>query len=410
LAPKPTRRRSPGEGGAFQYTIKTRAGKLDKGQRWYWKATVAGPDGVAKPTVRRGFLTKQAALEDMAKAQSASRKGGFTEPSKQPTGEYLAVWADGLRLAPSTVASYRKNVRLHIAPNIGAVPLASLTPVALDQLYRKLEHDGRADHRAGEGLSARTVRYIHTIISAALRDAVDAGLITRNPAAKAHPPTSKQAASPEMRPWTAAQLAAFLGWAREHSELYPAWHTLAMTGMRRGELLALRWRDVNLDAATITVRRSAGLVRVAGEGATITEGPTKTGKPRVVDLDPGTVAVLRAHKRDRGTLALVLAKDDALCFGDINGRLRQPEHFSRTWNQTLARAVGDGIDVPPIRLHDLRHTHATILLSDREPVATVSQRLGHRSEVVTMTVYAHVLPGDQRRAATRFAELIGEAQ
>jgi len=182
-----------------------------------------------------------------------------------------------------------------------------------------------------------------------------------------------------------------------------------MTGMRRGELLALRWRDMSLDAATITVRYSAGLIRNAGEGAEITEGPTKTNKPRVIDIDPATVAVLRAWKRERGSLALVLAKDDALVFGDHNGHHRQPEHFSRTWLQTVQRAIRDGIDVPPIRLHDLRHTHATILLSDRTPVSTVSQRLGHRSEVVTLTVYAHVLPGDGKQAAARFAELVGEA-
>ena len=93
-------------------------------------------------------------------------------------------------------------------------------------------------------------------------------------------------------------------------------------------------------------------------------------------------------------------------FGDIQGGHRQPEHFSRTWNQTVARAIRDGIDVPEVRLHDLRHTHATVLLQAGEPVHVVSQRLGHASVVVTLTVYAHVLPGDQRRAASRFAELI----
>ncbi len=164
-----------------------------------------------------------------------------------------------------------------------------------------------------------------------------------------------------------------------------------------------------LDAATITIRRSAGLVRVKGEGARVEEGPTKTSRPRVIDIDPGTVAVLRAWKKDRGSLALTLARDDALVFGDLDGRHRHPERFSRTWSQTVRRAVRDGVEVAEIRLHDLRHTHAAILLSDREPVSTVSQRLGHRSEVVTMTVYAHVLPGDQKRAATRFAELAAGA-
>jgi integrase len=399
MAPRATKRRSPHEGGAYSYSTKA-------GDRWYWKATVAGPDGTAKPRVKRGYETKQAALAGLREALSASAKGGYTEPSKQPLSDYMSAWLDGLRLAPSTVASYRKNCRVHIVPNVGAVPLASLTPVVLDRLYRELEHDGRADHKAGQGLSARTVRYIHTIISSALRDAVDAGLLPANPAARAHPPTAKQAQSPEMHPWDASQLSAFLAWAREHSELHAAWHVLSHTGMRRGELLGLRWRDIDLDTATVTVRRSAGLIRTKGEGAEVKEGPTKTGKPRVVDLDPGTVAVLRSWKRDRAALSRWLARDDSLVFGDLNNRHRQPEHFSRTWGQTVARAIRDGIGVGPIRLHDLRHTHATVLLQAGEPVHVVSQRLGHASVVVTLTVYAHVLPGDQKRAASRFAELV----
>jgi integrase len=352
LATKSTKRRSPGEGGASPYT--TRAG-----ERWLWKTTLTLADGSRKQVMRRGFETKKAALADLRDALAASGRTGYAEPSKILLGEYLAGWLDSLRLAPSTVASYRKNVRLHIAPNVGSIPLASLTPVTLDKLYKRLETGGRADHKAGQGLSARTVRYIHTILSSALRDAVDAGMLPANPAARAHPPTAKQAASPEMHPWDARQLKAFLAWARENSELHAAWHVLAHTGMRRGELLGLRWRDVDLDAATITVRRSAGLIRNAGEGADVVEGPTKTGKPRVIDLDPGTAEVLRAWKRERGGLALVLARDDALVFGDLNGQHRQPEHFSRTWLQTVQRAIRDGIDVPEIRLHDLRHTFAT---------------------------------------------------
>src|SRR5262245_33783889 len=112
--------------------------------------------------------------------------------------------------------------------------------------------------------------------------------------------------------WSAGQLAAFLAWSAQHSQNHPLWLVLASTGMRRGEALALRWRGADLDAATISVRRSAGIVRVAGKGMEIAEGDTKSGKPRVIDLDAPTVTVLRAWRNERGSMALQLARDDAL--------------------------------------------------------------------------------------------------
>jgi integrase len=133
-----------------------------------------------------------------------------------------------------------------------------------------------------------------------------------------------------MHPWDGDQLAAFLDWSREHSELHAIWHILAYTGMRRGEALGLRWRDVDLKAGTVTVRRSVGIVRNAGEGAETIEGSTKTAKPRMIDIDADTVALLETWKRERGSLALILARDDALVFCDTNGGYRQPEHLSRT--------------------------------------------------------------------------------
>jgi integrase len=121
--------------------------------------------------------------------------------------------------------------------------------------------------------------------------------------------------------------------------------------------------------------------------------------------------LLRAWKRERGTLALALARDDSLVFSDLEGAHLHPERFSRTFKAAQAKcrkALGDGAP-PEIRCHDLRHTHATLLLADREPIKTVSERLGHASVTITLTVYGHVMPGDQRRAAARFAALIREA-
>jgi integrase len=131
----------------------------------------------------------------------------------------------------------------------------------------------------------------------------------------------------------------------------------------------------------------------------------------LVDIDPETVAVLRAWKRDRGALTLQLARNDAVVFGTHEGEFRQPERFSHLFRETqqrCARMLGD--DAPPmIRVHDLRHSHATILLRDRENVKVVSERLGHANVTVTLTTYSHVMPGDQRQAAARFAALVASA-
>jgi hypothetical protein len=172
------------------------------------------PGGTLREVNKRGFMTKTAGLEWLADAQSAGRKGEFIEPSKQWFGAYGAEVIDGLRVGPQTKASYKKNWRLHVEPYaIAQVPLAQLTGQRLTAHYRVLEKSGRKDHKAGEGLSARTVRYIHTIIHGVLGQAVKDGLLLRNPADAATPPTAREAKAPEMHPWNAAQLAAFLGWA-----------------------------------------------------------------------------------------------------------------------------------------------------------------------------------------------------
>ncbi|MGP4097958.1 tyrosine-type recombinase/integrase [Nonomuraea sp. KM90] len=353
----------------------------------------------------------------MREALSKVDKGEFIEPSKQTTGGYLDDWVNGLRKADSTVASYKKNIRLHLKPYIGSIPLASLTSAKITALYVMLEKEGMRNGKGeliGEGLSARTVRYIHTILRSALQAAVDAepALLAKNPADKAKPPTAKEAKAPEMHPWNDEQLRTFLDWSRQNSTLHSAWLVLAYTGIRRGELLALRWRDLDLDKGKMSVRRSVGLIRIKGEGKKIQEGTTKSCKARVIDLDPVTVALLRQHKKERGGLAHKLAQGDGLVFGDHEGVWRHPERFSRTFKEQLARCrrelAKQGVEPPPdIRLHDLRHTHATIMLIAGVNPKIVSERLGHSTVSITLDIYSHCLPTIQREAVERFAAIMG---
>lgn len=341
MSAKGRKRRSPGDGGIYPY-------ETAAGTRYRINATVTLPDGSTKRVfLRKGPNGERWSTPDEARAAlrailAESDKSGFTEPSQEPLGAYGAKVIEGLRISDATRASYAKNWRLHVAPYpIGKVPLARVTGQRLTAHYRVLEKSGRKDHREGEGLSPRTTRYCHQIISEVLGQAAADGLIRANPAKTARPPTAKQAKAPEMHCWSSAQLAAFLGWSAENSAHHALWYVLACTGMRRGEALALRWRDVDLDAGTVSVRRSAGVVRTKGEGFTIAEGTTKTDKPRVVDLDAGTVTLWRAYRKARGSMALQLVRDDALVFGTIEAEHRHPEHTSRQFKTDLARCRKD---------------------------------------------------------------------
>jgi integrase len=394
------RRRQAGEGGISEYTTKA-------GPRFLIKFTAQRADGTKRVVLKRGFKTRKDAAAALRAEVRKAEVGEWVEPSKQRLDAYLAEWVQGQRLSPATLASYRKNIRLHIDPYLGAQTVARLTGPAVDAWMRQLEASGRADGQGG--LSARTVRYVYTILRSALGDAVKQGRLSVNPTDRSTPPSPSEARPPEMQAWTAAELGLFLTWAEaEDRDLAMGWRLLAATGMRRGEALALRWRDMDLDAGRLAVRRSVGVVKTKGAGEQLVEGPTKTGQSRVVDLDVRTGAALHSYRAARGLLTLDLVRDSALVLSELDGSHRHPERFSRRFAGQLARArkaLGEE-QLPVIRLHDLRHTHATLLLADGVPVKVVSERLGHASATITLTVYQHVHPGMGREAADRFAALL----
>jgi integrase len=395
-----TKRRHKGEGGISEYRTRS-------GPRFLIKYPVELEDGTTHVVLKRGFLTKKDAAAALRSEIRKAEIGQWVPPSNQRLDAYLEDWIQGQRLSPSTVASYRKNIRLHIDPHLGSRQVARLTGPMVDIWMRKLESSGRADGTGG--LSARTVRYIFTILRSALSDAVKHGRLSVNPTDRSTPPSPSEARPPEMQAWTAAELGRFLRWAAAYDgDAAMGWRLLAATGMRRGEALALRWRDIDLDAGRLPVRRSLGVVKTKGAGQQLVEGPTKTGQSRVVDLDAGTVAALRAYRTARNEVAGDLVRDGALVLSNLDGSPGHPERFSRRFVTQLARArqALGGEQLPAIRLHDLRHTHASLLLADGVPVKVVSERLGHANATITLTVYQHVHPGMGREAADRFAALL----
>jgi integrase len=330
--------------------------------------------------------------------------GQQTPHGKTTLGEYLTEkWLPLQRsqLRPSTFDSYRRNIRLHVLPVLGRVPLQRLAPEDLDSLYARLLADGRCDGREG-GLSVKTVRLVHLVLHKALSDALRKGSVVRNVATVADPPKLSSAKRPEIKVWTADQLRMFLDQIQTN-RAYAALFVSSHTGMRRGEILGLRWTDVHFDEARLSIRQA--LISVAYE-MQVSDVKTGAGR-RSIDLDDRTLAVLRQWRKAQAEEKLLLGSeyhDQDLVFCRADGDPIHPDLFSQTFDRAVAR-----LGLPDITLHDLRHTHASLLLKAGVPVKVVSERLGHASPAFTLNVYQHVIPGMQAAAAAVFSSLVAGA-
>jgi integrase len=405
-AARQRRSRSRHAGSISHYTTRD-------GQRW--KFQIYAPRDPGNPELgdtrvtRGGFKTLDEAQKALAEAIRKRARDERFQGTTPTLGAYAELWIAGLRLENSTVVGYRKIIRNHIAPKLGELRLDKLTSTRIAAHYRLLEASGRRDSTGfGKPLSANSVNKVHVVLGAILDAAVDDGLVGVNPARKrrtVNAPTGAQIRSqrPEITTWSGEQLQAFLEWNRLtlHDELFALWRTIAYTGMRRSEALALRWGDVNFTSNRISLRRAADVTtrNVAKS--------TKTGSSRVLDLDPETVGILKAYRAKRGTLALQAAQADAYVFGNDAGAIRSPNAVSRRWTSRVERAQGVIDGLPRITLKGLRHTHATLLLELGEHPKVVQERLGHSTITTTMNIYSHVSPTMQKAAANRFAAHLG---
>jgi integrase len=351
---------------------------------------------------KAGFATRreaEAALQTVLASMSA---GSYVSPTGLTLRVFLEErWLPSIAatIRPSTHYSYARNLRIHVLPTLGDVALQRLEPSMLNALYAELLASGRKDHRAGEPLSAKAVRYVHDVLNRALQDAFRWNLVSRNVARLATPPKPRIADRPEMRTWTRDDVREFLDGSRGH-RLHAAFFVLATTGARRGEVLGIRWSDVDLGAGRLHVRRS--LVCVTHEPQYST---TKTAKSRrTIALDVATVAALRAHRATQAAEKLAAGEtyeDADLVFCDRRGGALHPERFTRTFQEQVAR-----LDLPRIRLHDLRHTWATLALQAGIHPKIVSERLGHANISITLDIYSHVAPSLHAEAANTVASYI----
>jgi integrase len=317
--------------------------------------------------------------------------------------------------APSTLKSYREHIKLHLEPGLGLIPLTELDVHDLIAFYRTLASRRRTGGRAA--LSAATIQRVNTTLRSALNAARRQGLIDRNPASEIALPRGRRPRAvvwtddliaewrttgtrPPVAVWTAAQTARFLASCREH-RLYAAYHLIALRGLRRGETIGLRWCDLDLDRGIGYICRQR--IRLREQ---ILETPPKTETSRrLLILDRTTVSVLRQHRAwQNAACAATGSEPSGYVFTDLRGQPLHPEYLYYAFKKLTKTA-----DLPPIRLHDLRHTAASLALEAGADLKVVSDQLGHSSIVLTADTYISVLPALALKATGATAKLIAKA-
>jgi integrase len=339
--------------------------------------------------------TKAQALAEAAKIIAGTATGEYVDASRETVAQFaerwLRDWAAG-NVSNKTFSRYEQLLRTHVCARVGSLPIQKLRAANLQAVYAAMAQDGLAD---------RTRLHAHRVVHRMLRHAHQWGVVHQNVAAMVDAPA---VADKEIEVLTAQQVQVVLQTLRGRS-LYPIAATALATGMRRGELLALRWQDVDLDGAKLRVERSLEQTK---RGGLLFKAPkTRLGR-RTVTLPSSTVTELRAHWRAQQERRLALgqgkAPEDALVFPTWDGSTRSPNALTKEWSLAMARARIKAT------FHSLRHTHASTLIASGLDVLTISRRLGHGSPAITLGVYGHLFKTDDRAAAIMEAALARDTE
>jgi integrase len=319
-------------------------------------------------------------------------------PARLTVGEFLERWLTDVAATNTAPKTYRTDcdvVRRHVIPAMGALQLAKLRPQQIQAYYARCLASGRLDGKGG--LSPRSVVRHHQVLHAVLRQAVKWQLLARNPADAAVPPRGERRGMRVLNPEEVQRL-----FAAADATPYGAVVRLAVyTSLRQGEVLGLRWRDLDLDGGSLHVQQT--VQSLPGRGVFFRQ-PKSAKSRRAVALSPDTASLLREHHRRQAEERLRAGsayEDQDLVFATAIGRPIDPSNLRRAWRGIVKRAA-----IGHLRFHDLRHTHASMMLKQGVHLKVVSERLGHASIAITADTYSHVLPGLQAAAAAQFDGLL----
>ena len=369
-------------------------GSIRKRKDGRWEGRyVVGHDPVTGKMISRNVLGKTQAevKEKLRTAIENSKRLDYTQTGKYTVGQWMDEWFEAyakVKVRPSSHQTYKGYIENHIKPNIGDIPIEKLTSLQLQKFYRLLLTEGRVPRIESEkqprGLSAKTVRNINQVISSAMDMAVRHKLILSNPTEGCELPKVEHR---EMKTLPAEQLGAFLREAKE-SGVYELYYLDLATGLRRGELLGLKWEDIDLQNGIIHVRRQVARVDVE-----VKELPLKTKNSyRNISISQDAVAMLTEMEAHRSS---------DYVFPSSTGGPISPDSVNNMLHRVLKRA-----GLPSIRFHDLRHTFATLALQNGVDIKTVSGMLGHFSAGFTLDTYAHVTTSAQKEAARTMGNVL----
>ena len=365
-----------------------------KDGRWEGRYTVGRAPKTGKQIFKNVLDKTQAEVKaKLEKAIEESRGLDIVKAQSYTVGQWMDVWYEyyaQIKVRPSSHKTYEGYIKNHIKPSIGNIPLTKLTTLDLQRLYQKLLTEGRVDRLEAQnqpkGLSPKTVRNINQVISSAMQLAIQQHLIAQNPTdGYALPKTEHR----EMQTLIADQLAAFLLEAK-HSGVFEMYYIELATGLRRGELLGLKWEDIDFVNQTLRIRRQVG--RINGE---VREAPLKTKNAyRNISIGADAVGILREKKKQDGGCSEYV-------FPSPTGGPMSPDSVLKMLHRVLERA-----GLPELHFHDLRHTFATLALQNGVDIKTVSGMLGHFSAGFTLDTYAHVTTAAQKKAAETMGEVL----